>query len=227
MSQYYELSPNLQYSNENIYYESSSLDTNYNSNNKLINVREYLVDLLKNKFEYDYEELPELELIEKLIKEFNIINKTYISLHTKLHESIKKTEYEVRLINSHMKYIMDMNKQYDNTNNTNDLFGNIKQDIENLSDKIKNNNDLENIREKYNDTRKKMLSYLSFIKKINNFNTGSTCSLCLSNNVNMFFDPCGHTSCQECINKLEVERGDVPCPFCKKKIKISRPLYFI
>lgn len=229
MNQYYELSPNLNYGNEtqysNIYNETSQLNPNSNQKNKIITIQENLVNLLKEPFNFEFEELPEYESIKKVIKEFKTINDTYLKLHNRLQDSIEKTEKEIELMNSHIKYINSLQKKYDNTSS--EKFDEMKQDIEKLSEKIKHNNELEKIRKEYHETRSKMLRYLSFIKLVNNFNTGSTCSLCLSNNVTMFFDPCGHTGCEECIEKLYIKHGDKPCPFCKKKILIPKSLYFI
>lgn len=229
MSQYYELSPNLSYVNNdeysNMYCETSQLDTHSNPKNKIVKFQEHLVNLLKEPFDFKFEELPEYDMVKKVIQDFQTINETYIQLHNRLQESIETTEKEIELMNSHLRYIYSLQKKYDNSSN--DKFNDMKRDIEELSEKMKHNNELEQIRKEYQETRKKMLCYLSFIKLVNNFNVGSTCSLCLSNNVNMFFDPCGHTCCQTCIDKLQVHQGDQPCPFCKKKIHMTKPLYFI
>tara|TARA_B100001094_G_C18021409_1_gene715299 strand:+ start:361 stop:1050 length:690 start_codon:yes stop_codon:yes gene_type:complete len=229
MSQYYELSPNLSYTNNdeysNMYCETSRLNSNSNPKNKIVTIQEHLVNLLKEPFEFEFEELPEYDMVQKIIHDFQTINETYSRLHYRLQESIDTTEKEIELMNSHLRYIYSLQKKYENTSN--DKFNNMKRDIEELSEKMKHNNELEQIRKEYQETRKTMLRYLSFIKLVNNFNVGSTCSLCLSNNVNMFFDPCGHTSCEECMEKLQMKHGGKPCPFCKKKVIMPKPLYFI
>ena len=42
----------------------------------------------------------------------------------------------------------------------------------------------------------------------------SMCSICSERPVNVFLDPCGHVSCDQCINSLSGRR-DSSCPFCR------------
>ena len=51
--------------------------------------------------------------------------------------------------------------------------------------------------------------YQNLLKKINNGNVGNTCSLCLQNPVNKYFNPCGHTACDKCIDHLYEKSEDV------------------
>jgi hypothetical protein len=39
---------------------------------------------------------------------------------------------------------------------------------------------------------------------------------------------CGHTFCQECISRIGLINGKLPCPICRQKSKMSelRPVYF-
>ena len=74
---------------------------------------------------------------------------------------------------------------------------------------------------------------------MNNFNVSNTCPICLTNPVDHFMDPCGHTICKDCLlntfkrngNSTDIYaigRGDdFHCSFCREKVKSVRSLYFI
>ena len=59
-----------------------------------------------------------------------------------------------------------------------------------------------------------------FVKPLNGGNMGSTCSICMQRNVNRFLDPCGHTICSECLQECQDS-----CFICRSHIIQSRPLY--
>ena len=61
-------------------------------------------------------------------------------------------------------------------------------------------------------------------KLINQMNVGSTCSICLQDNVDSYFNPCGHTACSNCINKNS--EYDRPCPLCRKQVRSIHKLFF-
>ena len=46
-----------------------------------------------------------------------------------------------------------------------------------------------------------MIEYIEVTKYLNNFNTGNTCSICLSNKVDKYYVPCGHTCCKKCAER--------------------------
>ena len=64
----------------------------------------------------------------------------------------------------------------------------------------------------------------SFIKTINKGNTGTTCNICMSNNIDSYVNPCGHTGCSECLKRLE--NYDMKCFVCRKHVADVRKLYF-
>uniref|UniRef100_A0A6C0F6A8 RING-type domain-containing protein n=1 Tax=viral metagenome TaxID=1070528 RepID=A0A6C0F6A8_9ZZZZ len=59
-----------------------------------------------------------------------------------------------------------------------------------------------------------------FVKPINGGNMGTTCSICMQRSVNRFLDPCGHTICSECLQECQDS-----CFICRSHIIQSRPLY--
>ena len=80
-----------------------------------------------------------------------------------------------------------------------------------------------------------MMQYLDVIKYLNKCNVGNTCSLCLTNNVDTYFNPCGHTTCDDCLKKLRDENihelntlnQELKCPFCRKDVYDTKKLYYI
>ena len=76
-----------------------------------------------------------------------------------------------------------------------------------------------------------MMKYLDIIKYLNKTNLGNTCSICLTNNVDIYFNPCGHTICNECYKK-QVETSNSQdmenkCVFCRETIFNTNKLYYI
>ena len=68
----------------------------------------------------------------------------------------------------------------------------------------------------------------SIIKSINNLNYSNTCSLCLTNKVDEFIDPCGHSFCNACKDRLIQYEGsitDANCPTCRGFIRDFKSLY--
>ena len=75
-----------------------------------------------------------------------------------------------------------------------------------LTNTIKKNSKAESLKKEYNTYRQKINTYFEFIKKFNNFNLGQMCTICLTNRVTHFSNPCGHTYCKSCSDKLMVDR---------------------
>ena len=98
-----------------------------------------------------------------------------------------------------------------------------------LSEKLAEKDTTKAIKKKYQKDLYIIQMYLHlFVKPINGANTGNTCSLCLQNPVDTFFNPCGHTGCGECIGKLQgLSRNYVMnCPLCRKNVSTTHKLYF-
>ena len=74
-----------------------------------------------------------------------------------------------------------------------------------------------------------MIQYMDILRYLNKANVGNTCSLCLTNNVTIYFNPCGHTSCEECYKKMIKDIGfnNAKCAVCRKDIFDCKKLYYI
>ena len=65
-----------------------------------------------------------------------------------------------------------------------------------------------------------LLAYLSNTYRIlRGTNIGYVCPICMTNEVSLFCDPCGHSYCSKCMNGAY-------CHMCRKKINTLRPIFF-
>ena len=92
---------------------------------------------------------------------------------------------------------------------------------------ISENSKINEIKEEYIERKKEMVQYLDILKYLNKGNVGNTCSLCLTNNVDIYFDPCGHTCCEECLNRMESIDNELICGFCRKNIYRTSKIYYL
>jgi transcriptional regulator with PAS, ATPase and Fis domain len=98
--------------------------------------------------------------------------------------------------------------------------------IKRLGDAIRSSTKVKTTQQAYETELYTLKYYLQhFIKPLNGGNMGSTCSLCLQKPVDTFLDPCGHTGCSGCIEKVHDEY-DSNCFICRVKIARSRKIYF-
>jgi len=140
-------------------------------------------------------------------------------------EYYDKLEVDSEKLTDFTKFLADINNKYRDFEATT-----INKSILEISKKIKENNNGEKYKKEY---EKELYTlnyyYNNFLKKINNGNLGSTCSLCLQRNVDTYMNPCGHTGCSECINKLKKRMGEYNCNcfICRKKVIKFNALYFV
>ena len=87
----------------------------------------------------------------------------------------------------------------------------------------KNNESLKSSKKEYEKNKNKFKYYFEIIKIINNFNMGNTCSICVENNVDHFFNPCGHTVCKECVKNID----NNSCFLCRTNIINIKKLYYL
>ena len=90
---------------------------------------------------------------------------------------------------------------------------------------IRNNTDTYNKKKNYIRQRKELLKYIDVIKKIN-LNISTTCTICMTNNVDRYFNPCGHTCCEKCIKRISEYDNRLTCLICRVNVMDVRKLYF-
>ena len=134
----------------------------------------------------------------------------------------------MKQINSLIEYYGKLNEKY-----SKDDEETIKNMIA-LAENIKNNSNILSVKEEYIVRKNEMNRYMDILKYLNKGNTGNTCSLCLTNNVTVYFNPCGHTSCEECFKRMN-DRIDISqtniqnakCAFCRKTVYESKKLFYL
>tara|TARA_B100000212_G_scaffold321702_1_gene280491 strand:+ start:622 stop:1527 length:906 start_codon:yes stop_codon:yes gene_type:complete len=162
--------------------------------------------------------------LENFKKEFLDLQSKFIVIDKKLKEESKKTDKDIRNLEKMIDFINNLDESYTDTEEMKTIFDNIVE----LSNKIKSNNNLKSAKRDYVRIRIEMNDCFSIIKSINNLNISNTCSLCLTNKVEIFIDPCGHSFCTNCKDRLiQYEGGitDTNCPTCRGYIRDFKSLY--
>jgi hypothetical protein len=161
---------------------------------------------------------------DKFKLEFNKKQDLLYKTEKELKEAINHNNSDIKIIESLLDKTCILSKDYMKENDKdNEIL--IDKMIE-LSKYIKENNKINEIKNRYMKSRKDVIEYMEVVKYINNYNIGSTCSLCLSNSVDSYYEPCGHTICSKCANKRnEYEGVYYKCVYCRKDITSVKKLY--
>ncbi len=163
------------------------------------------------------------DVIKETMKSFQEQQDKVLSLEKKYKDNIEQTSRDIEIIETFTHFIMKTREKY------------IDVDIKSLEEKIvetcqeiRDKNRCEELKQTYQKELFIFNEYIQkFIKLINNGNMGTTCSLCLQKTVDTYLDPCGHTGCQDCINKLkQYDTDNYNCHICRKEINSFRPLFF-
>lgn len=233
------------YINDPINYNNLSIDnicSNIipNNNNKpekkLLTIKESILQKMTNNDELlsenDKKEIPESfkeidTLIEKLqtkIQEFHTLQDDLIK-----HEIIFKKELDIskkklKTIDDMVTFIKNLNNEFIDNNDSNDII----KSMEHISEKMEENCELVNSKKKYIETRKEIQKYIYFLGKLNQWNQVNLCALCMTNQVDSYCNPCGHTMCKDCFNNgITGINDEKKCPFCREVIYKISPLYFL
>ena len=126
-----------------------------------------------------------------------------------------KKEY----INEQEKFNLCEKDCKDQLNET--IISNLKE----LSKKIENKDKIIIAKNKYIESKIRINKYLNLIKKINCLNISNTCPLCLTDTVSVYLNPCGHTCCDKCYEKICMNNNN-KCFLCRNRILNKFPLYF-
>lgn len=167
--------------------------------------------------------------INKFKQEFTIKQDNLLNIEKKFIKEIKKNRHDVNVINELINKTGDLTMSYIEEGSDEDIL--IDKMIE-LSKTIKDNSKIYSIKDKYVKARIDMVEYIEVTKYLNNFNTGNTCSICLSNKVDKYYVPCGHTCCKKCAERsLSLSNSFAThsynkCEFCRTTIEEYNNLYY-
>ena len=184
-------------------------------------------DIKSNK-EEEKEILIGKELIgefDNFMKYFDLKQKELLKIEKKFFEEIKKNKEDVKQINQLIEYFGILKDKYDDSEENRGTYENMLK----FANNILKNSKVNSVKEEFIIRKREMLQYLDIIKYLNKANVGNTCSLCLTNNVKYYFSPCGHTCCEDCLNKMgnQLMLQDTKCAFCRKNIYETKKLYYI
>ena len=157
-------------------------------------------------------------------KEFIGLQEKFLVIDKKIKEETEKTDTDIKILENMINFVNNLDEKYSDTSE----IKTINENIITLSDKIKSNNGLKEAKRDYVRIRVELNDCFSIIKSINNLNYSNTCSLCLTNKVDEFIDPCGHSFCNACKDRLIQYEGsitDANCPTCRGFIRDFKPLY--
>ena len=210
-----------------------------NNIGELLNIKTELLESVADSFfkdlEKDDELLKEVKEIDENISVFKKVMEKITAQQQKVSDiellykqSIDETKGDLEKIDTFHQFLKDILNKFPEKDNTE--INTIKEDIVSLGKKIQSDNNCSVIRGEYHKELYLLNEYHRLLRKINNGNVGNTCSLCLQKSVSAYFNPCGHTACEDCI-KLLYEKSEnqynVNCFICRKRINSNHPIYFI
>jgi len=216
--------------NENV----SSIDENVSSiDENVSSIKENTSSIDKQELSIEKSISPILKemitTINKFKQEFTIKQDNLLNIEKKFIKEIKKNRHDVNVINELINKTGDLTMSYIEEGSDEDIL--IDKMIE-LSKTIKDNSKIYSIKDKYVKARIDMVEYIEVTKYLNNFNTGNTCSICLSNKVDKYYVPCGHTCCKKCAERsLSLSNSFAThsynkCEFCRTTIEEYNNLYY-
>ena len=162
--------------------------------------------------------------INEFKKNFLEKQNIFINADLRLKEETKKVEKDLKTLEKMITFINNLDDDYSET----EEIKKINENIILLSQKIEKNNILKSAKEDYVKIRIDINECFDIIKSLNNLNYSNTCSLCLTNKVQEFINPCGHCLCSGCKTRFVEYEGDINnenCPICRGFIKDFQPLY--
>ena len=146
--------------------------------------------------------------------------------HLKYQDEVKKTKENIDKIDCSIQFIKTCNKEYENNTKIKSIIDSLNEFIKNIND----NDKLKEVKEEYIQKRKLINKHLYLINTLNNFNVAAICPICLTDKIDSYCNPCGHTACNACLDKTSSIVNNVnhnKCPICREYIMDNRKLYFI
>ena len=159
------------------------------------------------------------EMFDDFIKGYKNKQEKYLECKKKFQDEINNSKSNLKKLDLIIQFIRELDKDC-NDQETEELLNNLKI----LSNKIENDKNIITARTNYIKCRKDIENNLNLIKKINSMNMSNTCPLCLTNQVNIYLNPCGHTCCEDCYGRLS--NNENKCFLCRSNIMSKNTLYF-
>jgi hypothetical protein len=136
-----------------------------------------------------------------------------------MKQAIQENQKDIHVFTTFIEFLSKISNQTDKDMEP------IQTQINSICEDIKYTSKMKEIKEQYILEKQRFHKYLNIIKLLNQMNVGSTCTICLQENVNSYFNPCGHTACSKCCEKNSNYNGSC-CPLCRSVIHKINKLYF-
>ena len=186
--------------------------------------------------DYKNEEIDTIiENIEKFSEDFQTLQKEFHEVDRELTQEIKNIKSNIDKLDTMIEFINKLNIDPENK-----LMEDIVVNIKKLSNTVSKTENFEKLKKKYVEKRKQLNKYLYLFRKINKWNFSNMCPICLSNSIDHYLDPCGHTLCKECIEQnakmnnqnqnqenIDSFTNNTQCPICRVFIQKSKPLFIL
>jgi len=188
----------------------------------LIIMKEELINHMKEEslaYDLPFSKVDELSnLFIDFMKEFNNYKKSMDEAEKNMKLAIESNQKDIQIMDTFIEFLSKISNQ------TNKDIEPIQTQIKSVCEDIKKNSKMKEAKDNYIKEKIKFHKHLNIIKLINQMNVGSTCSICLQDNVDSYFNPCGHTACTKCMGKYT--DYDRPCPLCRKQVRSIHKLFF-
>ena len=199
-----------------------------------IQIRENLLNILNDKDilpidnkEFECEEIDDIvSKLKGFTKNFGILQKDLDIAYQKYEDASKTTQENIQKINNSIQLIKTCSKEYDSDSSTKNIIDSLKDYIKTINE----NDKLSVIKEEYIQKRKLLNKHIYLINTINSYNTSAICPICITDKIDSYCNPCGHTACRKCLDKSSNIVNNVnhnKCPICREHIMDIRKLYFI
>lgn len=169
------------------------------------------------------------ELYTELGIDYNDFDNKMVSIKEGMCENFKQLQDLEGMVNN---YIIRLEKDSGKLLDIIDIFDGIddpeyklkfRECIMEGTKRIYMNGDFKDNIISYKKCIQKHLLYLRLINKQNSLNMKPFCPLCQCNEINITYNPCGHTTCKECYSRTNRNL----CSICRAHIKDIIPLYIL
>ena len=199
-----------------------------------IEIKENLMEILQGKepLSIDDKEYKNKE-VDEMISKMTEFSEKFHKLQTELDElhkvydrEAKSTQENIGKLDTTIHYMKVMEGEYD----TDKTITEIMDKMNSYAKKIKENDKLKVAKDNYIVKRKELNSYLYFIQNLNKWNVSAICPICITDKIDSYCNPCGHTACKKCLDRNSSLVDNVnhnKCPICRDYVMDIRKLYFI
>ena len=165
--------------------------------------------------------------VKSFVKDMSECRSKLTDLENKIVEKEKENKKDVDLVQTFLNFVVNVKESTEEEIVTESF----KEEIVTVCEKIKEKNSFKEVKDEYEKTKTYYTKYLKTLLLVNNLNVGNLCSVCIQNNVTSYYNPCGHTTCEDCKKRLIEYSGEndimgCRCPICRVNIRDSKKIYF-